>query len=54
MPHHICCEFWVDQYPWECTCGATAKRAPWFDQVEKDYAERLAKESRKGEATPQA
>lgn len=21
--HHPDCGFWVDQYPWECTCGAS-------------------------------
>ena len=52
--HHIRCEFWTDQYERECTCGATAKRAPWFDKVEKDYAELSAANSRQigiGEAS---
>lgn len=33
--HHIDCDWHLDQYPWECTCGLTAPRAPWFDSVEK-------------------
>jgi hypothetical protein len=25
--HHIDCPWQLDQYPWECTCGATAAKA---------------------------
>lgn len=28
--HDINCEFWHDQYPQECNCGATRPRAPGF------------------------
>lgn len=54
LDHHICCEFWLDQYPHECTCGETAKRAPWFDKVEQDHAAYLAankSSSEEGNAT---
>jgi ribosomal protein L37AE/L43A len=30
--HHPFCEFWLDQYPFECTCGLTARRATWFNE----------------------
>lgn len=39
--HHACCDYWQDQYPDECTCGATAPRASWFDRIEEDFAKRL-------------
>jgi hypothetical protein len=25
-PHHPLCEFWFEQYPWECTCGVTGRK----------------------------
>jgi hypothetical protein len=40
--HHPTCDYWQDQCPDECTCGATAKRAPWADRIEQDFAKRLA------------
>lgn len=30
--HHEDCEWHLDQYDWECTCGATRPKAPWFDE----------------------
>jgi hypothetical protein len=30
--HSAYCDWHHDQYPWECTCGATAPKAPWFDE----------------------
>lgn len=29
--HHPDCEWHLDQYPWECTCGLTAPRPAWSD-----------------------
>lgn len=29
--HHQDCDYHADQYPWECTCGATRPKASWFD-----------------------
>lgn len=28
--HDINCEWQFEQYPWDCNCGVTAPRAPWF------------------------
>lgn len=28
--HDINCEWQLDQYPSDCTCGKTRPRAPWF------------------------
>jgi hypothetical protein len=25
MAHHIDCEYWHDQYSWECSCGLTER-----------------------------
>jgi hypothetical protein len=41
--HHIICEWHLDQYPWECTCGATAPRAAWFDDAARQHAQLLLK-----------
>ena len=30
-PHHRDCDYWFEQYPNECTCGATRPKAVWFD-----------------------
>ena len=27
--HHPDCEYWFDNYKWECTCGLTAVRPEW-------------------------
>ena len=27
--HHPDCEFWWDQYPFDCCCGLTAPRPEW-------------------------
>jgi hypothetical protein len=33
--HHGDCEFWFDQYPFECTCGLTAERPEWSTLVQR-------------------
>jgi hypothetical protein len=27
--HAPTCAYWLDQYPWECTCGLTAPLPAW-------------------------
>ena len=39
--HHINCDYWCDQYPQECTCGATAPRASWFGRESEIAARRF-------------
>lgn len=42
MGHRIDCDYWTDQYTWECTCGATRPKHPLFDDcVAKAEALRL-------------
>lgn len=31
--HHDQCEWQLDQYDWECTCGLTRPEAPWFREL---------------------
>jgi hypothetical protein len=40
--HHTICEWHLDQYPWECTCGLTAPKPEWFDNAAKEFEERMA------------
>lgn len=40
--HHEICEWHLDQYPWECTCGLTAPKAPWFDKAVSEFEGRSA------------
>lgn len=35
--HHPICEWHLDQYPWECTCGLTAPKASWHDRMAADW-----------------
>ena len=30
--HHPDCDWFCDQYDFECSCGATRPKAPWFDE----------------------
>ncbi|MBV9250787.1 MAG: hypothetical protein JO227_16245 [Acetobacteraceae bacterium] len=39
--HDINCEWQLDQYDFECTCGMTRPRAPWFIPFEGERAERI-------------
>lgn len=41
VTHHIICEWHLDQYPWECTCGVTRPKAEWFDAAREEYETRL-------------
>ncbi len=37
MPsHHYQCDYWYDQYPWECSCGLTGPRHPMMDRFPHD------------------
>ena len=36
ISHHPVCDYWFEQYEFECTCGATRPKHPGFD----DYVER--------------
>lgn len=30
--HDDDCDYWLDQYSWECTCGLTQPKHPQFDE----------------------
>jgi len=38
--HDINCEWQHDQYDFECCCGATRPRAPWFQPAASQVDER--------------
>lgn len=41
--HATECEYWFDQYPWECTCGVN-ERTTYSEWVSKRHAEWAAKQ----------
>lgn len=34
VTHHIDCEFWFEQYPWECSCGKL-ERMSYLEWIER-------------------
>jgi len=42
MQHKTDCEFWHDQYPWECSCGLT-QRMSYAEWVKQSWERPMAK-----------
>lgn len=42
MNHHPACDWFCDQYDFECTCGVTRPKAPWFDEHAKRQREAMS------------